>query len=62
MRDHAVHEVVFFEIFSSKDAHKFPLEQAYTKKLFAGLDGKLASASRRDPTESAVGALSSWGR
>jgi hypothetical protein len=47
-------KLVFFEVFSSEDAHKFHLEQAYTKKLFAGLDGKLASASRRDPTESAV--------
>jgi quinol monooxygenase YgiN len=36
-------KLVFFEIFSSEDAHKFHMEQAYTKKLFAALDGKLTA-------------------
>jgi quinol monooxygenase YgiN len=34
---------VFFEIFSSDDAHRFHMEQAYTKRLFAALDGKFAA-------------------
>jgi quinol monooxygenase YgiN len=33
---------VFFEIFSSDDAHAFHMEQSYAQKLFAALDGKLA--------------------
>ena len=35
-------KLVFFEIFSSDDAHKFHMEQAYTKKLFAAVEGKVA--------------------
>ncbi len=42
-RDGEPTKLVFFEIFSSEDAHKFHMEQAYTKKTFAALDGKLAS-------------------
>jgi len=30
-------------IFSSDDAHKFHMEQSYTRKLFATVDGKLAA-------------------
>ena len=36
-------KLVFFEIFSSDDAHKFHMEQSYTRKLFATVDGKLAA-------------------
>jgi quinol monooxygenase YgiN len=39
------HKLVFFEIFSSSAAHKFHLEQDYTKRLFTALEGKLAGAS-----------------
>ena len=42
-KDGEPNKLVFFEIFSSEDAHKFHMEQAYTKKLFAALDGKVAS-------------------
>ena len=38
------HKLVFFEIFSSSAAHKFHLEQAYMKRLFTTLEGKLAGA------------------
>src|SRR5258705_7000921 len=38
------HKLVFFEIFSSSAAHKFHLEQDYTKRMFAALEGKLAGA------------------
>jgi quinol monooxygenase YgiN len=38
------HKLVFFEIFSSSAAHKFHLEQDYTKRLFTVLEGKLAGA------------------
>jgi quinol monooxygenase YgiN len=38
------HKLVFFEIFSSSAAHKFDLEQDYTKRLFTVLEGKLAGA------------------
>jgi quinol monooxygenase YgiN len=38
------HKLVFFEIFSSPAAHKFHLEQDYTKRIFAALEGKLAEA------------------
>ena len=36
------HKVVFFEVFSSAAAHEFHLEQDYTKRLFASLEGKLS--------------------
>lgn len=36
------YKLVFFEIFSSLEAHKWHLEQDYTKQLFATLEGKLA--------------------
>jgi quinol monooxygenase YgiN len=36
------HKLIFFEIFSSPEAHKFHLEQVHTKRLFSALEGKLA--------------------
>ena len=36
------HKFVFFEVFSSAEAHKLHLEQDYTKRFFAALEGKLA--------------------
>ena len=36
------HKLVFFEIFSSLEAHQWHLELDYTKKLFASREGKLA--------------------
>ena len=38
------HRLVFFEVFSSLEAHEFHLEQDYTKRMFSALDGKLAGA------------------
>ncbi len=35
-------KLVFFEIFSSQAAHQFHMEQSYTHKLMASLEGKLA--------------------
>jgi quinol monooxygenase YgiN len=37
-------KLVFFEVFRSPAAHRFHLEQNYTKRFFAALDGKLAEA------------------
>jgi len=42
-REDAPHKLVFFEIFSSSAAHRFHLEQDYTKRMFAALEGKLAA-------------------
>jgi quinol monooxygenase YgiN len=36
------HKLIFFEIFSSPEAHKFHLEQGHTKRVFSALEGKLA--------------------
>ncbi len=36
------HKLVFFEVFSSTAAHEFHLEQDYTRRLFASLDGKVS--------------------
>ena len=36
------HKLVLFEIFSSAAAHEFHLEQDYTKRLFASLEGKMS--------------------
>src|SRR6266446_3578985 len=36
------HKLVFFEVFSSAAAHEFHLEQDYTKRMFASLEGKLS--------------------
>ena len=36
------HKLVFFEIFSSEAAHEFHLEQDYTKRMSASLDGKVS--------------------
>src|SRR5207245_9360262 len=38
------HKLVFFEVFSSAEAHEFHLEQDYTKRMFASLEGKLSEA------------------
>jgi quinol monooxygenase YgiN len=38
------HRLIFFEVFSSPEAHRFHLEQAYTKQMFSALGGKLADA------------------
>jgi quinol monooxygenase YgiN len=40
---------VFFEIFSSAVAHAFHLEQNYTTRMFASLEGKLSGASTLTP-------------
>jgi quinol monooxygenase YgiN len=42
-REGAPHKLVFFGIFSSSAAHRFHLEQDYTKRMFAALEGKLAA-------------------
>jgi len=39
----APHKLVGFEIFSSSAAHRFHLEQDYTKRMFAALEGKLSA-------------------
>lgn len=35
-------KLIFFEIFSSQEAHTFHLNQPYIRKMFAGFEGKLA--------------------
>ena len=40
------HKLVFFEVFSSAEAHQFHLEQTYTKRIFALLDGKLSGTPK----------------
>ena len=52
-RDDDSHKLVFFEIFSSAAAHEFHLEQDYTKRLFAALEGKMSGA----PTLTRLNAL-----
>jgi quinol monooxygenase YgiN len=47
------HKLVFFEVFSSAAAHEFHLEQDYTKRMFASLDGKLSGV----PTLTTLSAL-----
>lgn len=47
------HKLVFFEVFSSAAAHEFHLEQDYTKRMFASLEGKMAGP----PTFSRLSAL-----
>jgi quinol monooxygenase YgiN len=47
------HQLVFFEVFSSAAAHEFHLEQDYTKRLFASLQGKMSRA----PTLTTLSAL-----
>jgi|SRR5690348_10331049 quinol monooxygenase YgiN len=41
-REDNPHKLVFFEVFSSPEAHKFHLEQGHTKRAFSALEGKLA--------------------
>ena len=41
-REDDPHKLVFFEIFSSAEAHEFHLQQDYTKRMFAALDGKVS--------------------
>ena len=47
------HKLVFFEVFSSAAAHEFHLEQDYTKRMFASLEGKLSGV----PTLTKLSAL-----
>ena len=47
------HKLVFFEVFSSAAAHEFHLQQDYTKRAFALLEGKTSEA----PTLTALSAL-----
>ena len=42
VRQDSPHKLVFFEVFSSPAAHRFHLEQDYTKRFFAALEGRLA--------------------
>jgi len=42
-REGAPHKLLFFAIFSSSAAHRFHLEQDYTKRMFAALEGKLVA-------------------
>jgi len=41
-REDNPHKLVFFEVFSSPELHKFHLEQDHTKRLFSALAGKSA--------------------
>ena len=47
------YKLVFFEVFSSAAAHEFHLEQDYTKRMFASLDGKVSAV----PTLTKLSAL-----
>jgi quinol monooxygenase YgiN len=47
------HKLVFFEVFSSAAAHEFHLEQDYTKRMLASLDGKVSGV----PTLTKLSAL-----
>jgi quinol monooxygenase YgiN len=44
-REDNPHKLVFFEISSSAEAHKFHLEQGHTKRALSALEGKLADAT-----------------
>src|SRR4029077_4304657 len=44
-REDNPHKLVFFEVFSSVEAHKFHLEQGHTKRALSALEGKLADAT-----------------
>ena len=46
-------KLVFFEVFSSAAAHEFHLEQDYTKRMFASLEGKVSGV----PTLTKLSAL-----
>jgi quinol monooxygenase YgiN len=43
-REDNAHKLIFFEVFSSPEAHKFHLEQDHTKRMLSALEGKLAQA------------------
>jgi quinol monooxygenase YgiN len=43
-REGSPDKLVFLEVFSSPAAHRFHLEQDYTKRFFAAMEGKLAEA------------------
>ncbi len=43
-REDDPHKLVFFEVFSSPEAHRIHLEQDYTKRMFSALEDKLAGA------------------
>ena len=38
------HKLIFFEVFSSPEAHKFHLEQDHTKRMSSALEGKSVEA------------------
>ena len=40
-REDEPHKLVLFEVFSSAAAHEFHLQQEYTKRMFASLEGKV---------------------
>ena len=44
-REDDPHKLVFFEVFSSVAAHEFHLEQDYTKRMSASLDGKMSGVT-----------------
>src|SRR6266850_610639 len=52
-REEDPHKLVSFEIFSSAEAYEFHLQQDYTKRMFAALDGKLSGV----PTMTILSAL-----
>ena len=47
------HKLVFFEVFSSAAAHELHLEQNYTTRMFASLEGKMSGV----PTMTKLSAL-----
>ena len=47
------HKLVFFEVFSSAAAHEFHLQQGYTKRMLASLEGKTSES----PTLTALSAI-----
>jgi quinol monooxygenase YgiN len=44
-REDDPHKLVFFEVFASAAAHEFHLEQDYTKRMSASLNGKVSGAT-----------------
>src|SRR5260370_37527394 len=43
-REDNPHKLIFFEIFSSPEAHQFHLEQGHTKRVLSALEARLAEA------------------
>jgi quinol monooxygenase YgiN len=42
-REGEPNKLVFFEVFASREAHQYHLEQDYTKRIFKTFEGKMAS-------------------